>query len=297
MVYTIGGEQFTRRKKITLIGGSSGAQTDYQLMLTVDHEPGMNSDFSDVRFASDTEQLSAWLESKTDGVSADIWVKFPHTPADGDIEDYWMYYGNAEVASDWDGAKTFELFDDFNRANSGMVGNGWSETGDAQIKNNNCYAAGTSSSIEKPFDFSAGLFGITARVKKTAFSRTFQINLYDGSYRSILSMSQSNNPPSNDAIGRYNGPYILDPYNEGQYYILQHNRVGSNLYDMWVGDSSITNQTGSYATSAKKISILLCYDSDSDGFVDWVFIRKYAVNPPTAVFGTEEHQRRTPQFM
>jgi len=103
---------WSNRKKITLTGTSSGSQTNYQLLLNVSYEPEMNPDFSDLRFCNETDQLSAWLRSKVNESYAFIWVKFPHIPADGETEDYWMYYGNSEASAYWNGDATFEFFDD-----------------------------------------------------------------------------------------------------------------------------------------------------------------------------------------
>jgi len=98
---------WSNRKKITLTGNISGSQTDYQLLLNVTYEPEMNPDFSDVRFCNDTDQLSTWLESKVNESYALIWVKFPHTPANGETENYWMYYGNSEAEENWNINNTF----------------------------------------------------------------------------------------------------------------------------------------------------------------------------------------------
>jgi len=98
---------WSNRKKITLTGNTSGSQTDYQLLLNVTYEPEMNSDFSDVRFCNNTDQLSAWLESKVNESYALIWIKFPHTPDNGETEDYWMYYGNSEASACWNVNNTF----------------------------------------------------------------------------------------------------------------------------------------------------------------------------------------------
>jgi len=113
---------WSNRKKITLTGNTSGSQTDYQLLLNITYEAEMNSDFSDVRFCNDTDQLSAWLESKINESYALIWVKFPHTPTDGETEDYWMYYGNSGADAYWNGNTTFEFFDD---AEFGIYGDKW----------------------------------------------------------------------------------------------------------------------------------------------------------------------------
>ena len=100
---------YTKRKKITITGGASGAQTDFQIKLTVAYDGDMQSDFDDLRFTQADGQtlIDAWLETKTNDVSATVWVEFPTTPANGVDQDYYMYYGNAGAASDWDIGATF----------------------------------------------------------------------------------------------------------------------------------------------------------------------------------------------
>jgi hypothetical protein len=113
--YTVGWlSGYSNRKKITLTGGSSGAQTDYQIKLDVTYDADMQVDFDDLRFtkADGTTLLDAWLESKTDSTSAVVWVK-TDTPANTVEADIYMYYGNSGAASDWDIAATFIFGDDF----------------------------------------------------------------------------------------------------------------------------------------------------------------------------------------
>lgn len=104
-----------KRKKITLTGGASGAQTDYQIKLTVAYDSDMKSDFSDLRFtkADGTTLVDAWLETYTASTSATVWVEFTTTPADAVTEDYYMYYGNSEASSAWNMDDTFLFADDF----------------------------------------------------------------------------------------------------------------------------------------------------------------------------------------
>lgn len=117
MVYTLADRtQMTRRKRIPVTGAGSGAQTDFQIrMAAIAYAVAMQNNFGDLRFTQADMQtlIDAWLEAKVDGSSADVWVEFPSTPANGVMQNYWMYYGNVGAASDWNGFKTFELFDDF----------------------------------------------------------------------------------------------------------------------------------------------------------------------------------------
>ena len=106
---------YSKRKKLTLTGGASGAQTDFQLSIAVSYAAAMQGDFDDIRFTQvdGTTLVDAWAEVIVTDTSAEVWVEFPTTPANTVEQDYYMYYGNGSVAPDWDGAATFELFDDF----------------------------------------------------------------------------------------------------------------------------------------------------------------------------------------
>lgn len=115
MAWLSGG--YSKRKKVTLTGGSSGAQTDYQMMFNVVYDSDMQADFDDLRFTKldGTTLLDAWLESKVDSTSAVVWVE-TNTPANTVDADIYMYYGNSGAASDWDFDNTFIFGDPFDNA-------------------------------------------------------------------------------------------------------------------------------------------------------------------------------------
>jgi hypothetical protein len=130
------------RKNIILTGNTSGAQTDYQVLLNVTYESGLQSDFDDLRFCNETHQLDAWLESKVDSSYAHVWVEFPTTPANGVTQDYWMYYGNAGAASNWDGVATFLYFDDFADGNIATGGTAaWTQISGTTVESADKYPA------------------------------------------------------------------------------------------------------------------------------------------------------------
>ncbi len=107
-------EGYQYRQPITLTGGTSGAQSDDQMNFTVAYDSDMQPDFDDLRFTKldgDT-LLDAWLESKTNGVSANVIVE-TDTPADAVEANIYMYYGNASAGSNWDIGNTYLLGDDF----------------------------------------------------------------------------------------------------------------------------------------------------------------------------------------
>jgi uncharacterized delta-60 repeat protein len=84
-------------------------QPDYQTKVTVSYKTAMKNDFADLRFYDETvgAELSYWIESKAEGVSATIWVR---TGANNAIK---MYYGNPDAASASNAVTTFDFFDDF----------------------------------------------------------------------------------------------------------------------------------------------------------------------------------------
>ncbi|RLF97134.1 hypothetical protein DRN58_09125, partial [Thermococci archaeon] len=105
---------WTKRKKITVTNSSGDTLTDYQIKLKVLFDSDMNTDFSDLRF-TDTDGktlLPYWIEEKTDGNSATVWVKIPEIPSEE--KTIYMYYGNPTATSESNGENVFEFFDDFN---------------------------------------------------------------------------------------------------------------------------------------------------------------------------------------
>ncbi len=140
--------QYNRR--LTITGSTSGAQTNYQMKLTVYNSPGTDtpgnvyldgnakSDFSDLRFTKSDgiTLLDYWIESYTPGVSAVVWVEVDSIPASPGTANIYLYYGNPSATGASNGNNAFVFFDDFNdgtytgwslRAGNSILGvsNGW----------------------------------------------------------------------------------------------------------------------------------------------------------------------------
>ncbi len=89
-------------------GTSAGAQTNYQMKLTVYNSSGTDtpgvvylggksrSDFGDLRFTKSdgVTLLDYWIESYTSGVSATVWVEVDSIPASPNTATIYLYYGN-----------------------------------------------------------------------------------------------------------------------------------------------------------------------------------------------------------
>lgn len=117
---------FTYRKEMTVVGSTAGAQTDYQMKLTIHKGGGSDSgadvylnghcqdDFRDIRFTNSTgTELDYWIESYTVGDSAVVWVELDGIPASPDTASFYIYYDNVSASSSSNGNNTFSFFDDF----------------------------------------------------------------------------------------------------------------------------------------------------------------------------------------
>lgn len=127
------------RKLKTITGTTAGAQTNYQMKLTVYKGSGTDTpgavylggnvrdDFGDIRFTKSdgVTLLDYWIESYTSGVSAVVWVEVDSIPASPNNTSIYLYYGNPSAASASNGAATFVLFDDFPYTDS-TTNHGWS---------------------------------------------------------------------------------------------------------------------------------------------------------------------------
>lgn len=111
------------RKSHTMTG-SAGAETDYQVRITVHRTTGIDSgeniyvgsncktDFGDIRFTSDdgVTLLDYWMEELA-SENASFWVEVKENLDTN--QGIHVYYGNTEATSASDGSATFIFFDDF----------------------------------------------------------------------------------------------------------------------------------------------------------------------------------------
>ncbi len=89
---------WTRRQQITL-KNNGDAVSSQSVLLFVTYKPGMNSDFSDLRFTdSSGTVLQHYLLDKTDSQNARIWLKTGSVSANGTYAVY-MYFGNSSASS------------------------------------------------------------------------------------------------------------------------------------------------------------------------------------------------------
>ncbi len=125
---------WSNRKAINLNVSSGSTAFNYQILLNVTYDSYMNSNFSDIRFinySDNTTELDYWIESKSDGDWANIWVEISSTIDTTNQTLAWMYYGNHSAESNSNGTATFEFFDDFPGAS--LDTSTWTATGSYSV--------------------------------------------------------------------------------------------------------------------------------------------------------------------
>jgi len=295
---------YSKRKKLTLTGGASGAQTDFQLKLAITFDSDMQADFDDIRFTkSDGETLiDAWLESKIDSTSAVVWVEFPTTPANTVDQTYYMYYGNGSAASDWDGSATFLKFDDFDDGSisdwSGQTASfeastdksydgsySLKKTGAAGHGNAYLHQAETTSDIEvqlrvwnsdslnKRGGVFIGVSGDADHYYTLYCDPDSVLHLYEFNNGSIVGSV------ANDVMGSI-------PSDQWCKYIIRKVGTTWDIYVYLSNDSLIGSVTGATIDITPGYVGVHFYDTTMYG--DHFIARKYASNPPTYAFGSEE---------
>lgn len=305
MVYTVSGVNYTRRAKIPVAGAASGAQTDFQIMLVASWSSAMQDDFDDIRFTeADMETLiDAWLESKVNSTTANIWVEFPTTPADGvEKTEACMYYGNTGAASGWDGAATF--IDFISHAPGNLTE--WDATGGTVAATTDhphtgtyggkLTGAGTSPHLQRNVSAKNTIYEIWIYddgITTTNFQNT--IRLYDSVNHDPLAGLWMGTSTTHYIYRAEGGSYTASSVarSNGWHKIKFVVRDSDTL--VYIDDTLLFTENG---LDENNLSHIRCYGySAGVGYVDDYIERKYAANPPTAAFGTEEHQRRTPMMM
>jgi hypothetical protein len=259
---------WSKRKNIILTGNTSGAQTDYQLLLNVSYDSDMQSDFDDLRFTNETHKLDSWLEFKVDGFYALVWVEFSTTPANTVEQTYYMYYGNAGAASNWDGVATFIQYHgvataNYHDANVVSIPFVWESKVRRTSDADEWFNIGTSDQ-QITYPIGSGDDSLSLAPHGTiAFYKIVHNNGVE-SYTQLTPLWTLNQYYNPKIVAISSAEVIFYPYGDATYSTLTTNipdaAMGLNLY-LYRG-----------ANAEQK----------------WSFIRKYAANSPTYAFGSEE---------
>jgi len=238
-----------------------------------------------------------WVEHDENGNPLDnIWVKVNLT-ANEPLE-FYVYYGNSTAPSYSNGSIVFEFFDDFNRADSSTIGNGWVEDeagGSASISSNTAYLDDTSTSdkVEIYHDIDSRTTGIVkARFKTNEVSQdSILFYLGDSSTSGQISTGvaivSANDYSVNDG-GTWTSVYSgisADTY----FTVSIEFNTDSDTFNISVNNQESGPYDFRYASDGiSRISFITQGGITMTSNIDWVFVRKYASSEPSINYGSEE---------
>ena len=175
-----------KRKSKAVDGSTAGAQTNFQMQLTVYKSSGVDTntqvylgtnvrdDFGDVRFTDTdgTTLLDYWIETLTSGVSAVIWIEIPSIPISPGSTNIYIYYDNASETTTSNGATTFPLL--FDHFEGSALDSKWNKVynkgGTVTVANSIAYFAGTG--------VVGDFWGMWATTGASAFSAPYVLEMY-----------------------------------------------------------------------------------------------------------------------
>ena len=103
-----------RRAPIYFNTSSGSTPPKYQVLLNITYDTNMNNNFSDLRFinySDNTTEFDYWIQNKSDGNWANVWVGIGKSVTTTNMTHVWMYYGNAGANSNSDKNVTMDFFE------------------------------------------------------------------------------------------------------------------------------------------------------------------------------------------
>lgn len=279
---------WTRRAPLTI----SNFQADFQTKFVVTYDPDMQPDFDDIRFydTAASRQLPYWIESKTDGVSATVWVK---TGTGNSVS---MYYGNASATSASSAASSFEFYDAFD--GNAIDTSKWTITNSTGFTVSDGYLHGTNNTgrlTSKTAHSSGVILVIKARTSTIAPNGQMIGGFYISTSNSIGII---NYPGS--TYYRNDSTWVAtvgqQPSNNLLYTITSMNSSTVNLKIYNLDTSTVFWDSGTLTNTVSGEPIVLGqrYDNGYTGQTyatdwDYVYVRKYAATEPSVATGSEEN--------
>jgi len=298
--------QFTRRKDIKITTGGTSTPANYQVKVTVAYEPAMQSTFADIRFNTKAgNYIDYWIESKTDGVTADVWLELPDAIADPGSDTIWMYYGNPALSDGGNGVNTF--IDFWNAEEAAQLDDWPAAATYTQVQRSATQARqGTYSFIESATgDFSE-------HVETYELGKRYVIYFYDDATITTKSGLILLGGSGDDYIilgVKYDTSTTKYSINVGaaavativsrttgwhKFEIVEAS--GANNVMVLIDDIQVATTT--HTSSILQIKIGDVWNHGAGPFYfDDIFVSNYIANEPTAAVGTAQHQRRVPTFL
>lgn len=275
---------FTNAKLIKLT--HTGALTDYQAMTTIVYENSMLDNFDDIRFVNASgEHIPYWIESQTDGSTADVW--FMYDGLDGDTY-IWMYYGNELLESISDAENIFNFYDDF--PGSSIDTDKWEgDTGSVSVTGGILTISGINESVNTIINFSPDkIMEFRSQIPYSSWT--------EWGFREpgVAKFVRGYMDGSNNWFTIYNGTgdEISTNWDTSNQWTVKEFRWGSSFTKVQVFEDDVERTNSPYTGSnipSDDLAVVFYSDNNININVDWIRVREYAETEPTITVGAEQH--------
>lgn len=278
------------RTELSILNPSASDLTDLQVPINLSYNSAMQSDFSDIVFATASgTEVPFWIEEKTDSQWAYIWLRVPQIAALGNAQLFVYYHGPALNKSNI--SATFIHGDDFSSDTSiDYLYNGTAEWSDGYLK-----------LIGPSYVHPLGqqpITNIVVEAKSNYSERETEI-IYSGVY--ALSISGYGNYPDSPYTQKaiYGGNSTMKQL---CYVDYQYPRCNENVSFTGADFQKISLYATTDITPRAELNRVVNasagsaptqwgqfgYVTTTDAWVDWLIVRKHATVQPTYLFGAEE---------
>jgi len=258
-------------QKVQSVNITNSPGSGFQILIPVTFNALMKSDFSDLRFSTETEILPYWIISKVDSVSANVLVKITSETI------IYMYFGNSSANSESSMSNVCEFSEDFTQAS--LDSSKWNGT--ATISNG-IATVSYPNSIYTNLTFGRG-YEIISRSKFNLLSGSnASIGLGSTSPTVIIDGTYSRGKYAvYAAITGSNSRFVTNVSFDSNFHIF---RLAYNSSAVLKIDSATTTLTLSIPSTAMPIYVSGSTSSCSVD-LDFIAVRKYNGADPTLTWG------------
>lgn len=312
---------FSYRVKIPVTASADGAQTNYQMKLTIVKGTGSNTAGTiylndhaanwpyDIQFKNASGTVMDYWREEYDATDMTVWVECDSIAASGDT-DFYLYYGDSGASDASDGEDTFDLFDHFE--GSSIDTYKWNTYGLVSVSGSIVTINGDTSSFDNSRIWAKTAYGtnhaIRFKWKRTLWNNWSALgmgfNANWGVSRNVTKhscLSQYGNDGRDSKYLRLNtnngtteeSTTVYSNISTNTDYISDVIRNGSTNVKGYLNTSNSTNTTYLSDTSDEPDFYVrggsLGYDKKTKLVLDWVLVRNCTLNEPAwASPGSEE---------
>ncbi len=286
-------KEYENRRLINITNPSNSILVQNYTMLVVVDTTGeeFKSNGDDLRIVywngTHNIEIDRYNSTSFDDPSTEIWFRIQsNISSRGYSDNYYIYYNNKDALNPpSNGSRVFEFFDDFNRPNSGTIGNGWTETsGTWDILNGkvrNTYG-GDSDLTRTTITDNHSLRAIATPV---VYDADFKLSIRSStSFTSGYTFGYQNNYMELTTEGHTTNNLGSSPFSiiEGNTYEIEINTVGNRIV-AYANGNIIFNLTNTAFSSGR----MLLHSWDITDFDD-VWLRKLIDIEPVYSLGAQE---------